>query len=270
MVQFNPKRIVSTAAKVDQASIKERPCFLCLENLPPQELGIGFGHDLVVLCNPFPVLARHLVIASRRHTPQLIAGSFGAFLDLTSELGEGWFTIYNGPKCGASAPDHLHFQAASRDLLPIIQEVGSWDRRMVIENEGLEAFTLKDYRLNLLALRSRRREALIGALGDALGRLAEMTDSLEEPMINMISTCDDGAWNVILFPRSRHRPSCFYADDEHRLTVSPAAIDLSGVLVVPQPEHFARITARDVEHIFAEVTLDHARFDRWISGASGW
>jgi len=111
LAQFNPRRIVSTTAGVDSATIGQRPCFLCSENLPPEEKGIEFGEDFIVLCNPFPVLRDHLVITARRHIPQAIEGSFGALLDLSRELGAEWFTVYNGPKCGASAPDHLHFQA---------------------------------------------------------------------------------------------------------------------------------------------------------------
>ena len=95
--QFNPARIVSTAAKVDAAAISQRPCFLCADNLPPEEKGIAFGERFVVLCNPFPVLPEHLVIASREHTPQAIDGNFGAMLDLARELGEDWFVLYNGP-----------------------------------------------------------------------------------------------------------------------------------------------------------------------------
>ena len=161
LAQFNPQRIVSTAAKVDAATIKQRPCFLCAENLPPEERGIAFGADFVALYNPFPVLPRHLVITSRRHIPQTMEGNFGTLLDLALDLGGEFFVVYNGAACGASAPDHLHFQACERKSLPIIREIETWERRDLSNDLGVEAFTLKDYRLNALIGRGNGRVALI-------------------------------------------------------------------------------------------------------------
>ena len=264
-VQFNPKRIVSTAARVDSETIKSRPCFLCAENLPPEEKGIAFGEEFVVLCNPFPVLKNHLVIAARRHLPQTIEGQCGALLNLARELGSEWFAIYNGPRCGASAPDHLHFQACSREIFPIIADVNNWDRQAVLKAGMIKTFTLRDYRLKILVARSREREALSGWFERVVGRLAAVTRSSEEPMLNLVATCDDGEWTLIVFPRGRHRPSCYDAEGAAKLTVSPAAIDLAGVMVVPEPDHFARIGAADVEQIYAEVTLDDERFGRLIA-----
>jgi hypothetical protein len=258
--QFNPARIVSTSAKVDAASIKERPCFLCPQHLPAEEKGVEFGANLVVLCNPFPVLRDHLVVSSREHTPQRISGNFGALLDLTRELGAEFFTLYNGPACGASAPDHLHFQACSRERLPIARDVESWERRVVTRGEGLEVFTLPGYRLNVLVARGEGREALRGWFEQAVGRLAAVTNAIGEPLLNLVATYGGGAWTVYLFPRERHRPACYFAEGEARLLVSPAGIDLAGVIVVPDPRHFARITAHDLESIFREVTLGDARF----------
>jgi hypothetical protein len=265
LAQFNPERIVSTSAPVDQAAINQRPCFLCVENLPPEEKGIPYGEDLIVLCNPFPVLRDHLVISSRRHIPQTVVGNLDGQLDLTLELGDEWFTIYNGPRCGASAPDHLHFQACSREILPLIREIELWDRQIVLQSGAIELFTLKNYRLNLIVARSRDRAALIKWFNPALKRLAEVTGSSEEPMINLVVTYENGKWTVIVFPRGKHRPSSYDAEGDAKLTVSPAAIDLSGVLVVPRPDHFARITAHDVEKIYAEVTLDDERFLEFLA-----
>jgi ATP adenylyltransferase/5',5'''-P-1,P-4-tetraphosphate phosphorylase II len=254
LAQFNPKRIVSTTARVDSATIGQRPCFLCSANLPPEEKGIEFGEDFIVLCNPFPVLRDHLVVTARRHIPQAIEGDFGALLDLSRELGEEWFTVYNGPKCGASAPDHLHFQACSREILPMIPEIDHWDRTPIHTGSAVESFTLREYRVNSIIARSSDRETLIGWFDSLLRQLAGESD--EEPMINLIVTSDGAEWTVIVFPRSRHRPSCYYAEGDAKLTVSPAAIDLGGVLVVPQADHFERISAQDVENIFIEVTSD--------------
>ena len=255
LAQNNPQRIVSTSAQVDTESIKNRPCFLCLDNLPREEKGINFADDFVVLCNPFPVLRDHLVISAREHRPQVIDGNFGSFLDLARDLGRGWMTLYNGPKCGASAPDHLHFQACSIELLPIISEIETWERRLVSKNRRIEVFTLRNYRINQLIARGSSRDELISWFESTLSCLARFLEVTDEPMINLIAYSDQEKWTIILFPRSKHRPSCYYAEGEAKLTLSPAAIDLAGVVVVPQEKDFNRISPEDLERIYAEVTL---------------
>jgi hypothetical protein len=265
LAQFNPQRIVSTAAKVDAAAIKQRPCFLCAENLPLEERGIAFGEDFVALFNPFPVLPRHLVITSRRHIPQTIEGNFGTLLDLARDLGGDFFAVYNGAACGASAPDHLHFQACERKSLPLIREIETWERRAVSNDSGIETFSLKDYRVNALIARGNDRGALTGWFEKSLRLLAELTGAESEPMINLVATRDGDRWTVIVFPRGKHRPDRYFAEGDAKLTVSPAAIDLSGVLVAPQPDHFAKITSRDVEEIYAEVTLSDKVFDALVA-----
>ena len=290
--QFNPKRIVSTAAKVDTATIKQRPCFLCVENLPAEERGIPFGDNFIVLCNPFPVLRNHLVLSARTHTPQTIEGNLRTLLDFARNFGDGWFTLYNGPRCGASAPDHLHFQAASNELLPILRDVDEWPEFLRTNDRDVESIDLRNYRLNALIARSANCEALIGWFEKELqtvcmmyqtetgSRISEESSrsqatpgnnengwigwepvlpSYEEPMVNLVAAFSGTQWTLICYPRSRHRPSCYYAEGEAKFTVSPAAIDLSGVIVVPNPDHFARITASVVEQIYAEITLDYDR-----------
>ena len=263
--QFNPKRIVSTAARVDPVSIQERPCFLCPENLPPEEKGIACGEDFILLCNPFPVLPHHLVIAARRHTAQLIEGSFAVMLDLAKALGADYFTLYNGPASGASAPDHLHFQAARVGPLPLPAESQSWPRRALSSRtSNLKFEVLVDFRLNLVIARGSDRDRLMRWPGQASRALAEVTGAAGEPLLNLIVTAEGDVWTVYLFPREKHRPACYYADGDRRLTVSPAAIDLAGVMVVPEAAHFARITAANIAQIYAEVTLADLKFARFL------
>src|SRR5262245_55352582 len=194
LAQFNPQRIVSTAAKVDAAAIKQRPCFLCAENLPAEERGIEFGKDFVALCNPFPVLPHHLVITSRRHIPQTIEGNFGSLLDLALDLGAEYFVVYNGAACGASAPDHLHFQACERKWLPILQEIEIWDRQDLSGAAEVETFTLKDYRLNALIARGNVRGVLAKWFDRTVKILAAVTGAEAEPMINLVVTRDGDWW----------------------------------------------------------------------------
>lgn len=264
LAQFNPQRLVSTAAKVDAASIQARPCFLCVDNWPPEECGLPFGDQFVVLCNPFPVLPQHLVVTARAHTPQEIAGSFPAFLELTQALGAEFFTLYNGPRCGASAPDHLHFQAAASATLPIWQD--ALQRRQLRPSRWpeLDTFTLADYRIRVLGARSANQRALLAWFQQSLTALADVTQATEEPLLNVLATYTAGAWQILLLPRQRHRPACYDAAGEARLTISPAAIDLGGVLVVPQREHFARLNETILTDIYAEVTLADPVFRAWL------
>lgn len=262
--QFNPQRLVSTAAKVDAASIQARPCFLCAANLPAAERGLPFGEDFVILCNPFPVLPKHLVIAARAHTPQAIEQSFATLLTLTRELGAEFFTLYNGPRCGASAPDHLHFQAAVAAPLPIWRELEDWPAKVWLDFPDVAAFGLTNYRINLLALGGAEASSLQAAFAQALAALAKLTGSMEEPLLNLLARYEAGYWTVLLLPRQRHRPSCYDAEGAARLTISPAAIDLGGVLVVPQLEHFARLDAATLAEIYREVSLAEATFAAWL------
>ncbi len=256
LAQFNPARIVSTAAKVDAASIKARPCFLCTENLPAEERGIAFGEKYVVLCNPFPVLRNHLVISERGHTPQAIADKFADFLDLTKALGSEYFTLYNGPACGASAPDHHHFQACSRNGVPIFDEVETWTQKEFSYEADFRTFTLQNYRLNVLLARGTAKQKLVAWFAAVYGKLVSVSAAKSEPMMNLVATFDEPGWTVYLFPRAKHRPACYFAEGEKQFIVSPAGIDLAGVLVVPHLKHFAQIQPQDAAKIYGEVTLD--------------
>ena len=255
LTQFNPARIISTAAKVDAASIKARPCFLCAENLPAEEKGIPFGENYVILCNPFPVLKNHLIISEKSHTPQSILTRFEDFLDLTEAVGDEYFTLYNGASCGASAPDHHHFQACSRADVPLFAEVENHPRNYSKKGDLFSAFTLQNYRLNILIARGKNKAELLQWFNETIKFSQDKIGTDAEPMLNLVATHDAQGFTIYLFPRAKHRPACYFAEGEHQLTVSPAGIDLTGILVVPNPDHYARISAEDIEKIYAEITL---------------
>jgi hypothetical protein len=240
-----PHRIVSTTAEVDRAAIAKRPCFLCAENLPPEEEGVPFGQDFMIYCNPFPIVDRHLTIAHRTHSPQRIANQFGNMLDLAATL-PGYFVIYNGPECGASAPDHLHFQAGSRGLFPIEKDTA-----------GVTAITVPNYGRNVLMFREREKAASIARMDRAIELLARVTGKRAEPMVNIAVFYDNGDWVAYLFPRGKHRPEAFHTGE---LTISPAAIDLCGIVAVPLAKDFETITAGAVAAVFREVTLPRDQF----------
>lgn len=263
VVQHNPKRIRSTAASVDKASISGRRCFLCPENLPPEEKGIKYGDDLIILCNPFPVLDRHLSIVDCRHVEQKIENRFEALLMLAADLGSSYFVLYNGPECGASAPDHFHLQACSRALLPIEDDIRAGEPEKIAHcsiceeaaRDTSELFTLGNCGRSVIVLRGNDDNEIASWFESVLGELPRQS-RVREPMLNVITTYEDGVWTVYLFPRSRHRPACFFAEGDDQLLVSPGAIDMAGVVVVPQHEHFLKIDGDRVAAIFAEVSCN--------------
>jgi ATP adenylyltransferase/5',5'''-P-1,P-4-tetraphosphate phosphorylase II len=239
-IRHIPHRMASTTALVDRESVAKRPCFLCAENLPSEEEGLQFNDDFTIYCNPFPIVDRHLTIAHREHGLQRIANQFGNMLDVAAAL-EGYFIVYNGPECGASAPDHMHFQAGSRVLFPIEKDTA-----------GLTGVTVPNYRRNVFLFRGRGRSALIDLMDRAIDLLAKATNKRTEPMVNIAVFHDRGEWVTYLFPRGKHRPEVFHTGE---LTVSPASIDLCGIFVVPLAQDFERITGDAIAAIFRDVTL---------------
>lgn len=245
LVRHIPHRAASTTAAVDGVSIAKRPCFLCAENLAPEERGVPFGEDFTIYPNPFPIVERHLTIVHREHRPQRVAGLAGPMLDLAAAL-PGFFVIYNGPRCGASAPDHLHLQAGSRDGLPIVA-LAARGAGPLVEGNGVKA----------IALRGADRARLAGETDRALAALASVTGQEPEPWVNAaVFHEEERGFTVLLFPRGKHRPDAFHTGE---LTVSPAAVDLCGILVAPIERDFDRLTGADVAAVFREVSLPDDR-----------
>ena len=266
-VQFNPARIVSSGAKVDAKSIQERKCFLCPANLPPEQKGIPFEGHYNILVNPFPIFPRHLTIPETAHVDQRIAVRFGDMLDLAQALSE--YTIfYNGPRCGASAPDHAHFQAGNKGFLPIEKD---WREQVagkiidmpgeITDDERSALFYLSDApRTTLVIEAAEKRTAR--KLFDIVYHSMTVKPGEEEPMMNVLALYEDGKWIVFIFPRALHRPACYTAPGEANLLSSPASVDLGGVFITPVEKDFMKITAEDIEQILSEVCLSEADFAR--------
>ena len=254
VLQHNPGRIRNTTADVAAAAAGERPCFLCPGSLPPEERGIPFGADLVILCNPVPILDRHLSIVHRDHVPQRLDGSVGALLELAESLGPRFFVLYNGPRCGASAPDHLHFQACARDLLPVERDLaGRAPGSAAGDGEGCVVLPAQDYGRSVIVLRARDRGTLGHWIQEVVGALPG--NGGEEPLVNIVCAAGLDQLTAFVFPRARHRPSAYFAGGDERLLVSPGAIDMAGVVVLPERRDFERLDARRLAAVFDEVTL---------------
>jgi len=262
-VQFNPGRMTSTVAKVDATSIKERKCFLCTENLPPAQRGIPCDGEYLVLCNPFPIFPEHFTISSVRHTPQLIHDSFAAFLNLTRELGARYTVLYNGPKCGASAPDHLHFQAGNRAYLPIDGEYETVKKatgNRIFESNSLRAYGFEKCLRRLITLESPDAGMLLRAFGALYEAFQEGGPAGEEPMLNILGFYTNGEWRIHFFPRAKHRPSFYFKEGDEKLLISPAAVELGGICTTPREEDFEKVTREHIVGMYDEVCVPAERF----------
>lgn len=252
-VQFNPKRIISSAAKVDAQSIKERQCFLCAEHLPKEQKAVAFKNEYSILINPYPIFPQHLTIPKKVHTDQRIKGNFEDMLELAAQLTR--YTIfYNGPKCGASAPDHFHFQAGYKGMLPIELDADFWEDRVEIKNtEKAKIYSWKNYGRGTIYLESSDKNELTSIFDSIYEKLQAIQTEEAEPMMNILAMCEQGQWRVFIFPRKLHRPWQFAAEGDRQIVLSPASVDMGGVLITPREEDFNKIREQDLLDIFQQV-----------------
>jgi hypothetical protein len=254
-VQFNPARITSSAAKVDARSIESRPCFLCPGNRPPQQRAVDYEGKYFILINPFPIFKRHLTIVSVSHVSQRIRGNFITMLEMAKALPE-FVIFYNGPECGASAPDHLHFQAGNKGFMPVENDLLNKNLcRMAAADHNTELWLWHEYGRGIITLKGTDKEALTSAFGNLYGRFALSQPERDEPMLNILASHSGERWIVHVIPRRLHRPSYYFAEGRDRILISPASVDIGGVLITPREEDFVRITNAYISDIFRQVCL---------------
>lgn len=262
-VQFNPARIQSSAAKVDAKSIQERPCFLCPANLPAVQKGIDYENKYQVLVNPFPIFPQHFTIPTYEHTDQLILNRYEDMLDLAKVLDE--YTIfYNGPRCGASAPDHAHFQAGNKGFLPIEKDVETVSKNIVSEQNGLKVFTINNYLRNGFFIEATNKNLAVQFFR-RLYFLLDIPDGEKEPMMNIISWFANNRWYSCVIPRAKHRPDCFYAEGDENILLSPASVDMGGVFITPLEKDFDKITSEDIRAILKEVCITDDKLEEIVT-----
>lgn len=276
-VQFNPARIVSTSAKVDPETLKRRPCFLCEVNRPEEQSSLPMLKKYHLLLNPNPILPKHFTIPLRHHHDQLILDYYEDMMEMAVRL-KDMLLFYNGPKCGASAPDHMHFQAGSRGVVPLERD---WLERYqpvrsrvwpISENEYLEALQLEDFAdsTGIFSLRDylcpgfvviTRTPHANKVLFDKLYASLPVVEGHSEPMMNILawvqSSSYDGSQRIVsvIIPRSKHRPDCYFKEGTENMMVSPGALDMAGLLVVPREEDFQRMDADTAKAIIQECGI---------------
>ena len=252
-VQFNPARIISSGAKVDAKTITERKCFLCAENRPSEQNGIQLG-NYTLLVNPFPIFPEHFTIPHKKHIAQQIEGYFVDLLELAKVLND-YVVFYNGPKCGASAPDHLHFQSGTKNFLPLVSDykrLKITHTELLDEGVNYQMFRLKNYLRTVYCIESDNIQSAQNLFENLyIEWQAEKTD---EPMMNIVCSFEDGIWYTFILPRAAFRPWQYTAEGDQQLLISPATVEISGIFITPIESHFERITKEDVVSILEQVT----------------
>lgn len=257
VAQHNPARIVSTGASIDSRTIAARPCFLCEANRPAAQQKKIIDDRFELLVNPFPILPMHFTIPARSHRPQLIRGDYGEIYRLLDDYPDQT-VFYNGPRCGASAPDHAHFQAGTSGVLPLQREWQRLCRNLVPvveeDGEGNGVWQVADYPCAALLICTATSEAGERLFGYVYDALPQDEDEMEPGMNIVAWRTSDGYVSVIL-PRSKHRPACYSAEGDDRFLVSPGALDMAGLIITPREEDYVRLTPDKAIAILREVSL---------------
>ncbi|MBW2056928.1 MAG: DUF4922 domain-containing protein [Deltaproteobacteria bacterium] len=273
LCQHTPHRLANVSASMDPASIRMRPCFLCNENLYPEQKALRYGRNYLILCNIAPIFEFHLVIIHRRHLPQQIQDHFHTALSLARDCSPDFAVIYNGPSCGASIPDHFHLQAFPANNLPLEEQLWTSpaprSRRALIDERGILISAPQGFYRPLLTFETRDPLLLSSWFREILDDLAELGGATGEPMINLVMAYREGRWQMTLFPREKHRPEAYYARGQDRLLISPGAIDMAGVFVIPRRKDYLRADASILKGIYREVTLSESRFSGLIDEIGG-
>lgn len=259
ILQHNPHRIISTTANVEPASIAVRPCFLCRRNLPVEQQAILYRREWLILCNPFPIAHFHFTIAHREHIPQSIDGVWLSCLRLARDFGPSVALLYNGPACGASAPDHLHFQSLPKVAIPALQDGEDRGKRELNVRSCRVVKTMYGER-SAMIVEGKDASAMAALLKKIMVTLQRVLQQQSEPMINLFCLHREGTWRVILFPRAKHRPDAYYKSGIEQIIISPGAVDMGGLLVVPREEDFLRLDTASIGNLYREVACP----EQWI------
>ncbi len=260
--QFNPGRIISTSAKVDPKSINERKCFLCEENLPPEQKGIIYNKSYSILVNPYPIFPIHFTLTNLVHQPQRIIDTFPDLLKFSKDLGKNFTVIYNGPRCGASAPDHLHFQAGIKYFLPIDDEadlIANEFGNVLSDESELVVMRVDDGLRKYIHIESPEEDLIKEFFKNFYKAYSELINETQEPLMNIVSFYNEEfGWRIIIFLRAKHRSHHYFEEGEKKILVSPAAIDLGGVCILPREEDFNKVNEELIKEIFDEVFIDNS------------
>ena len=255
-LQFNPARMISSAAKLSKEDIAKRKCFLCEENRPPVQDNIPFkasnGHEYHILVNPYPIFSEHLVIALAEHRDQTIHDRYEDMLEIARAYPDRTI-FYNGPRSGASAPDHHHFQAAPKGLIPLENSIDDCISHLLKSGEA-DIYRYGRFASGIFVIRSASADdaaAMFYHLMDCAGT----PDGEPEPLFNLFTYWREGQFTSIVIFRSRHRSHHYFSEGSDHLTMSPGCADMGGVFIVPVKEEFDRLSPELLSEMIGEITL---------------
>ena len=235
-VQYNPERENRANTGKTESTDKKKPCFLCEENRQEnsqgKQNGIPFNDNYTILINPYPIFPQHLTIPASKHKPQRIASRFSDMLDLAQVL-DNYTIFYNGPNCGASAPDHFDFQAGNKGFLPI-ESNDKWHNAIPVKSKNKKEM-LKSFKKIYKSLPSQLNEP--------------------EPMLNILTWYENGQWTTYIFPRKKGRPNCFDNEGNEQLKINPASVEMGGVFITIRKEDYDKITEKNISDILKEVCI---------------
>jgi ATP adenylyltransferase/5',5'''-P-1,P-4-tetraphosphate phosphorylase II len=252
--QYNPARMVSSGAKLDPEAIKARKCFLCPENRLAMQREIKLNDRFILLVNPFPILNEHFTIPLVEHKNQEILPYLNDMLYIAKALPEH-IIFYNGPKAGASAPDHMHFQAAKRGQLPLETDYITIEKQILSEDKKGSLYQFMHFGRKCFMIESGNEQTVISLFRQLYIQFQLFKNNTnEEPLLNLFIFFENGQWCMFVFPRKTHRPAMFYAEGEEKKLISPGAIDMAGILVLPRKEDFESLTKDIISEVFNEVS----------------
>ena len=255
-LQYNPARMVSTGAQIDRQTIAQRACFLCEKNRPEEQLTIDLGDDFELMVNPFPVLPMHFTIVRKTHVPQTILENYTEIhrlLELFPEL----FVFYNGPMSGASAPDHMHFQAGIGQELPLMTVLRKLEKEqqvLIKQGNGSSLSMFNSVSFNAFVIKSKAQETEM-ALFKQLYAAMPVREGEKEPRMNIVAWRDGSEDVIVVLPRDNHRPACYFEEEDRRMVISPGALDMAGLIITPREEDFNRMSEDKLISILKEVSI---------------
>ena len=255
-LQYNPARMVSTGAQIDRQTIAQRACFLCEKNRPEDQLTIDLGNDFELMVNPFPVLPMHFTIVRKTHVPQTILENYTEIhrlLELFPEL----FVFYNGPMSGASAPDHMHFQAGIGQELPLMTVLRKLEKEqqvLIKQGNGSSLSMFNSVSFNAFVIKSKAQETEM-TLFKQLYAAMPVREGEKEPRMNIVAWRDGSEDVIVVLPRDNHRPACYFEEGDRRMVISPGALDMAGLIITPREEDFNRMSEDKLISILKEVSI---------------
>lgn len=262
-IQVNPKRIISTSADVKK-NISEAECILCETNLPGEQRYIKYYKEYNFLLNPYPIFNEHFTIAKSKHIPQSILFYLNDLLLISRDVSKKFIVFYNGSPCGASIPYHLHFQMGNKESFPILEQIStrvfnksnlSIDRKKI----NINCFELTNR--NILVIESHESIEILNCFSIINNVLKSVSSNTDEPMMNLLCLYENKKWKLIVYFRKKHRPRFYFEEGIKKIMVSPAAVDMSGLIILPREEDLDKLDEKKILEMYREVTVAKEHFE---------